>query len=138
MEASDLKELLCNNDPQLKKLLDSLQNSTESLELALKQRNPKMANAPKQNLAQTSPIIEQLKAQIERTNGVIASATTLIQGIPTLLTDAVNQAMQNGATAAELEPINQLGQQLAANADALAAAVTANNPQPSPEPAPQQ
>mgnify|MGYP000066442300 CR=1 FL=1 len=72
-----------------------------------------------------NPLIEELKAQIAATTGVVESATTLITGIPGLISAAVAQAIGNGATAEQLAPLDALGDQLKTAADALAAAVAA-------------
>ena len=67
-----------------------------------------------------NPLIEELKAQIAATTGVVESATTLITGIPGLISAAVAQAIGNGATAEQLAPLDALGDQLKTAADALA------------------
>jgi hypothetical protein len=73
-----------------------------------------------------SPVPGQLIAQVEETRGVIASAVSLISGIAARIQAAVEAAIANGATAAELEPVTAEIALLKADSDALAAAVAAN------------
>lgn len=65
-------------------------------------------------------------AVIEKTNGVVKSATALISGFQSRLDAAVATALENGATAEQLQPLSDLSVELSANADALADAVAAN------------
>ncbi len=81
-----------------------------------------------------NPVITALIAQIAETKGVIASAVTLIEGFSERLTAAVEAAIANGATAAELEPVTAEITLLDASSDALAAAVLANTPGQPPTP----
>lgn len=93
------------------------------------QENSDMANKPQ--MVGASPILEQLRSQVEQANTVVASATTFINGIPALIADAVSKAQANGATAEELQPLSDLSNTLTQNADALAQAIQANTPTPS-------
>lgn len=122
------------NSKELIELAEKLKVSTDQLENVLTQNGVKPMTAGQQNLAQANPGLEQLRANVERMNTVATSAVTLIAGIPGLIQNAVNQALANGATAEELQPVLDLGTQLGTNADALAAAVAANTPTPPPEP----
>lgn len=75
-----------------------------------------------------NPIIDQLTAEVERAKTIEASAITLINGIAARIDAAVQQALQGGATAQELQPLTDLSTSLKAEDDALAAAVQANTP----------
>lgn len=66
--------------------------------------------------------------QISATDNVIDSAVTLINGIRTMIADAVTQALANGATAAELAPVIDALTAIKGKTDALAAAIVANTP----------
>ena len=63
---------------------------------------------------------------ITRATEVIQSATILISGIGAKINAAVAAALENGATADELQPITDLSIELAAKSAALADAVAAN------------
>lgn len=73
-----------------------------------------------------NPVIDQTITQIQQTEGVIDSAVALINSIGTMITNAVNAALANGATAEELAPVSAVVTDLKAKTDALAAAVAAN------------
>lgn len=79
-----------------------------------------------------SPIIDQLTQQVNNAIGVEQSAITLINGIAQRIQDAINQALENGATAEQLQPVSDLSNQMQAESDALAAAIQANTPPPPP------
>lgn len=72
--------------------------------------------------------IAQLTAQVANDTTVEGSAITLLNSIPTLIQNAINTALANGATPAELSELSGLSSTLTANAANLAAAVTANTP----------
>ncbi len=74
-------------------------------------------------------------AEMTASKTVMDSATTFVGSVPGLLQTAVDAALANGATADELQPVTDLGDQLQASADALAAALAANTPQGPPTPA---
>lgn len=75
-----------------------------------------------------NPVLDTLRAQVEATDTVIDSATALINGFSGRLTDAVNAALANGATEAELAPITDEIAAMKTATDALAAAVVAGTP----------
>ena len=75
-----------------------------------------------------NPSLADLTAEIQKATTVEASATALISGIADRIAAAVAAAIANGATAAELAPVADLGKTLDAQSDALQAAVTANTP----------
>lgn len=80
--------------------------------------------------------IDALAADLTAETSVTQSAVTLIQGIPTLVSAAVADALAAGATPAQLAAFDTLNATLAANTASLASAVTANTPAPAPAPAP--
>ncbi len=71
-------------------------------------------------------MLDDLKAAVTRETEVIASAVTLINGFAARVQAAVDAALANGATEAELKPVQDEVNAMKANADALAAAVAAN------------
>ncbi len=73
-------------------------------------------------------ILDDLKAQVESTETVEASALALINGITARIESAVSTAIAGGATAAQLAPITDEVTALKASSDALSAAITANTP----------
>lgn len=74
-----------------------------------------------------NPVIQKLIDQVNKTQGVIASATTFITGFKQRLDDAVAAAIANGATEEELAPIQTEIDELDAQTTALSEAL-ANNP----------
>ncbi len=66
---------------------------------------------------------------------VMDSAAALIGSFPGLIKTAVDAAIAGGATAAQLQPVTDLGVAMKAKSDALLAAVAANTPSPPPTPA---
>ena len=76
--------------------------------------------------------LETLKAQIQKTTEVEASAVKLINGIAERVQKAVEAATANGATAEELAPVQAEADSLKASADMLAGAVLANTPAATP------
>lgn len=81
-----------------------------------------------------SPILDQLNTQVTNTKGVEESATALIEGFQQRLDDAVAKALENGATAEQLQPLSDLSNEMETQTEALAAAVAANQPPPPPGP----
>jgi hypothetical protein len=75
-----------------------------------------------------SPVLDQLTATVTRATTVETSAAELINGFSARLQAAVDAALANGATAAELAPVSDLATALDTESDALAAAVAANTP----------
>ena len=75
-----------------------------------------------------NPVLDDLKAQVEASTAVEASAVTLINGIAARIQAAVDAALANGATAEQLKPVADEVAALKASSDALSAAVTANTP----------
>lgn len=75
-----------------------------------------------------NPVLGQLEAQVKANTDVEASATLLINGIAARIQTAVDAALANGATAAELAPVTDEIAAMNASAAALSAAVVANTP----------
>ena len=75
-----------------------------------------------------NPILADLEAQVRATTEVEDSATALINGFAARLQAAIDAAIANGATAAELAPVSAEVTALKTASDALAAAVVANTP----------
>jgi len=73
-----------------------------------------------------NPVIASLKDAVDKSEGVMASATVLINGFAARLQAAIDQALANGATETELQPFFDEVTELNTNADALAAAVASN------------
>lgn len=72
--------------------------------------------------------IATLTADVAAETTVEQSAITLINGIPTLIANAVAAAQAAGATPAELAALTALGTSITNSSANLAAAVTANTP----------
>ncbi len=76
----------------------------------------------------SSPILSDLATSVTNATTVMASATTLINGIAARVQAAVDQAIANGATAEELAPVQAEADALKASATDLSTAVEANTP----------
>ncbi len=72
-----------------------------------------------------SAILDQLTAQVTETTTVEASAIALINGIQAKIDAAVAAALENGATAEQLQPVSDLSAAMEAQTQALAAAIAA-------------
>ena len=81
-----------------------------------------------------SPVIDATIQAMTNANTVLDAAIIYVADVPRLLQQAVDAAMNNGATAAQLEPVSALGTTLTAKADALVQAMAANTPSPPPTP----
>ncbi len=71
-------------------------------------------------------VLTDLSDATAKAKGAMESATVLINGIASRVQAAVDAALANGATAAELAPVSQLVSDLNTDADALSAAVASN------------
>lgn len=71
-------------------------------------------------------ILAKLEAEVTKATTVMASATTLISGISARIQTAIDAALTNGATEAELAPVQAEVDALMAASDALAQAVEQN------------
>ena len=65
-------------------------------------------------------------AKIQAVEGVVESATVFVTGFAKRLQDAVDAALANGATAAELAPVQAEVDAAKAKADQLAEAIAQN------------
>ena len=75
-----------------------------------------------------NPVLDDLAAQVKANTDAEASAVIVLNGIAGRIQTAVDAALANGATAAELQPVTDEVAALKASADALSAAVVANTP----------
>jgi hypothetical protein len=75
-----------------------------------------------------NPVLAALEAQVTASTAVEASAVILINGIAARIQAAVDAAIANGATAAELAPVQGEVDAMKASSDTLSAAVAANTP----------
>lgn len=83
--------------------------------------------------------LTNLTATVLAETTVTQAAVALLNGIPAMITAAVDAATAAGATPAQLAAFATLNDTIAANSTTLAAAVTANTaapPAPTPTPAP--
>lgn len=71
-------------------------------------------------------VLADLALAVTKMTTVATSAVELINGITARVQAAVDAALANGATAAELAPVQAEADALSASADSLAAAVAAN------------
>jgi len=74
----------------------------------------------------SAQVLTDLDAAVTNAKGAMESATVLINGIAAKVQAAVDAAMANGATAAELAPVQAQVDALNTDANALAAATVAN------------
>lgn len=74
----------------------------------------------------TSPVLAELAAQVTVNTDVEASATQALNGVADRIQAAVDAALENGATAEELQPVTDEVTALRDSANNLAAAVAAN------------
>lgn len=74
-----------------------------------------------------NPVLADLQAEVEHTVGVVNSAVTFINGVAARIEAAVQAALANGATAAELAPVTDEVTALKAASDSLANAIAANS-----------
>ena len=86
-----------------------------------------LATQTKSNIM-SNPTLDALAAQVTRNTDAEASAIVVLNGIAGRIQAAVDAALQGGATAAELAPVQTEVDALKASSDALAAAVAANTP----------
>jgi len=75
-----------------------------------------------------SSILSDLDSAVTNATTVMGSASTLIRGIAARIQAAVDAALANGATAAELAPVQAEATALKSSADDLASAVIENTP----------
>jgi hypothetical protein len=73
-------------------------------------------------------VLTDLAAQVQANVDAESSAVVVINGIAARMQAAVDAALANGATAAELAPVSQEVSNLKASSDALSAAIVAATP----------
>lgn len=73
-----------------------------------------------------SQILADLEAQVKASTEVEASATLLINGLAARIQAAIDKALANGASAAELAPVQAEVAALKSSAQSLSDAVAAN------------
>lgn len=76
----------------------------------------------------SNPVLESLRTEVAEDVTIMGSATVLINGFTARLQAAVDAALANGATAAQLAPVTDEIAALKAGSTDLAAAVAANTP----------
>ena len=74
-----------------------------------------------------NPVLESLRQQVETTVGVIQSAIVFINGVTGRIEAAVAAALANGATEAELAPVQAEVDALRDHTQAMADAIAANS-----------
>lgn len=74
-------------------------------------------------------VIDDLVAATAAASTIFDSAVTFITGVPGMIDTAVQKALANGATAAELAPVAQVSTDITARASAIQTALTTNTPQ---------
>lgn len=72
--------------------------------------------------------LTDLITEVNRTTTLDDSILAFLQGVPGLIQTAVDAAVANGASEAELEPLVQLKADLSSKNDAITAAMSANTP----------
>lgn len=82
------------------------------------------------------PAIGNVTADVTQAVTVQRSAIVLVNGIAGRIDAARKEALANGATAEELQPLSDLSDGLEASSNELAAAVLAQTPQPPNPPTP--
>jgi hypothetical protein len=75
-----------------------------------------------------SPEIDALIAEVAADDTVFDSAVTFITGVPALIQAAVDKAIANGATPAQLAAVQGVVTDLRAKSQAIQDAITANTP----------
>lgn len=73
-------------------------------------------------------VLTDLAAAVARDTDVKSSAVTALNAFPALVQTAIAAALTNGATAAELAPVQDAVNTMNASTDALAAAIVASTP----------
>jgi hypothetical protein len=116
-------------DPRLKALTAELRESEIALEAAVKAQGFPVTRRPTQGVsAMPNPTLDALAQQVKSNTDAEAAAVTVLNGIAGRIDGAVQAALANGATAAELQPVSDEVAALKSSADALSAAVVANTP----------
>jgi hypothetical protein len=77
-----------------------------------------------------NPVIGELTAAVDRARTVVEGAVVLLDGLGARIEAAIEAALANGATEAQLEPVRTAVTDIGAETDALAAAVANVPPAP--------
>jgi hypothetical protein len=117
-------------DPRLKALTAELRESETALEAAVKAQGSPVTRRPTQGVSAMlpNPTLDALAQQVKANTDAENAAVTVLNGIAGRIDTAVQAALANGATAAELQPVSDEVAALKSSADALSAAVVANTP----------
>lgn len=75
-----------------------------------------------------SPILAVLESEVTRATTVMGSAVVLIEGIAKRIQDAIDVALEAGATSDQLAQLQDEVDAIKVASDALASAVIANTP----------
>ena len=75
-----------------------------------------------------SAAVDQVIQQVKDASSLDDSVLAYLAGVPQLIADAVAKALANGATAEELAPLTDLGNELKGKTDAVKAALIAGTP----------
>lgn len=79
-------------------------------------------------MADSVPAIDDLVTEVSEEVTVMASAKSLIDGFASRIQAAKDEALKNGATEAQLQPLTKLKADLDSSGNDLAASVAANTP----------
>ncbi len=108
-----------------------LQRHSNRLEIEVRRQRGLAWVSQSKVLTESRKMSADLSQEIEAITAavtVIDSAIVLVKSIPDLIATAVAAAVENGATAEQLQPLSDLADSLNAKAEALAEAVAANTP----------
>lgn len=86
----------------------------------------------KTTMSAISDQLDALRANVAKVETSEASVIAFVQGVPALIQAAVDAAIAAGATPQELAAFGELNTRLSADADKIAADVTANTPAETP------
>lgn len=120
-------------DPDLQRAIARLSAKSELLQEAINEAQEPSTVGGSQSVSVTwsykmSADLSDEIADIEKSITVAESATKLVNSIPALVEKAKNDALANGATAEQLQPLSDLVATLRAKSQELADAVVANTP----------
>jgi len=73
-----------------------------------------------------SQVLADTIATMTKTKGVLESATVFVNGLPAKIQAAIDKALANGASEAELQPLVDLRNAVETDADALVTAMATN------------
>lgn len=121
--------ILRGEDDKLRGMSDKLNDATRDLKKEIEQNFPgSITESNNVGEDMPNPVLSDLNASVNEATTVMQSAQTLIDGIASRIQAAVDAAIANGASAAELEPVVAEVNALRAASTGLAASVQANTP----------